>query len=167
MAKRKIKVTPGQNYSHLTVIKEIDPVQYGKYKTRMVLCVCECGKEREVRLEYLRSGHTKSCGCILKELSNRIRKTHGLTGTRLYRIWSGMKARCYNKNRKSYKTYGALGVSVCEEWKDFEPFYKWAMNNGYKSNLTIERIDPYGNYEPSNCTWIPFEEQAKNKRSKV
>ena len=78
-----------------------------------------------------------------------------------------MKQRCHNPNSSKYRFYGAKGVSVCEEWRnDFESFYNWAMKNGYKDNLTIDRIDPYGNYEPSNCRWATLQEQQLNKRKK-
>ncbi|WP_078379129.1 hypothetical protein [Sutcliffiella halmapala] len=164
MALRKIEISFGQNFGLLTVIKEVDSVIYKKRKKRMILCKCECGQETTVRLEYLRNEHTKSCGCASVKALIKHRKTHGLTGTRLHGIWNGMKGRCYNKNRKSYKDYGAKGVRVCDEWHDFETFYVWAINNGYEEHLTIERKDPFGNYEPANCEWIPKAEQAKNKR---
>ena len=163
--RRKIEVSPGDRYGRLTVIEEAPPIQWRKYKKRMVHCICDCGKTTTVRLEYLRSGHTKSCGCKSVDTLVSHRKTHGLTGTRLYRIWAGMLNRCRNKNVKSYKHYGAKGVRVCKEWHKFEPFYNWAIKNGYRSDLTIDRVDPYGNYEPSNCRWIPKGEQARNRRN--
>ena len=165
MAKRRITVSYGEKYGRLTVIREAPPQQWSKYKIRMVLCSCDCGKEKVVRLEYLRCGHTKSCGCNRKLISAKVRETHGESGTRLHGIWSGMLARCRNKNRKSYKHYGAIGISVCYEWLSFENFQEWSLANGYKENLTIERIDTGGNYEPSNCKWITKAEQARNKRN--
>lgn len=159
--RRRIYVNSGDEYNSLTVIKEVEKVK----SKRMILCKCICGNQSVVRLEYLCSGHTKSCGCdVVKKLVAH-RKTHGKTNTRLHGIWGGMKARCYNKNRKSYKNYGALGITVCKEWKEFQPFYDWALENGYKEDLSIERLNPYGDYEPINCTWIPQSEQGKNKRS--
>ena len=119
--RRKIEVSPGARYGRLTVIEEAPPIQWRKYKKRMVHCICDCGKTTTVRLEYLRSGHTKSCGCKSVDTLVSHRKTHGLTGTRLYRIWAGMLNRCRNKNVKSYKHYGAKGVRVCKEWHKFEP----------------------------------------------
>jgi len=165
MALRKIEVVSGQKFNYLKVVKEVDSIKSGKHKIRMVLCVCDCSNETIVRIQYLRSGHTKSCGCAVTRELLKHGKTHGLTGTRLHGIWAGMKARCYNKNRKSFKHYGAKGTIVCDDWMDFKPFYEWATNNCYEDYLTIERIDPYGNYEPSNCKWIPKSEQGKNKRS--
>lgn len=98
------------------------------------------------------------------------RNQNGLSNTRLYRIHRSMKDRCYKENHKSYKDYGERGIRVCEEWlgKDgFLNFYSWAMNNGYSDDLTIERKNMDGNYEPDNCCWITMEEQQKNKRSNV
>lgn len=91
-------------------------------------------------------------------------QTHGRSQTRLYSVWSSMKQRCYNRKDSSYKYYGARGVIVCDEWHKFEPFYEWAQRTGYARGLTIERDDSDGNYEPSNCKWIPAAEQIKNRR---
>lgn len=165
MALRRIRVIAGERFSSLTVIEEAESVKPGKHRIRMVKCKCDCGAVTTVRLNYLRSGHTKSCGCRSIEKLVEHRRTHGLAGTRLHGIWNGMKNRCYNPNVKSFKNYGAKGVTVCDEWREFKSFYDWAVVNGYRDDLTIERKDPFGNYEPSNCEWIPKSEQAKNKRS--
>ena len=88
---------------------------------------------------------------------------HGMNNTRLYRIWNGMKNRCNNQNRKDYYMYGGRGIFVCDEWQNFIPFYEWAEKNGYSEELTLERIDVNGNYEPDNCIWVTLKEQANNK----
>ena len=88
---------------------------------------------------------------------------HGQFGTRLYNTWSHMKQRCYNPNNASYLHYGAKGIKVCDEWQEFQPFYEWAINNGYKEDLSIDRINFNGNYEPSNCRWVNIEQQNNNK----
>lgn len=89
-----------------------------------------------------------------------------LRDNRLYRIYWGMKSRCYNKKYLWYNDYGARGIRVCDEWlNDFQVFYDWAINNGYKENLSIDRIDVNGNYEPDNCQWITPKQQARNRRS--
>lgn len=89
-------------------------------------------------------------------------------GTRLYHIWDGMKARCYNMNHVAYKNYGGRGISVCKDWrKNFESFYKWAIENGYQERLTIDRIDNDGDYCPQNCRWATYQEQSENRRNTV
>ena len=93
--------------------------------------------------------------------------THGMSDTRMYRLWEAMRTRCNNRNSKSYKNYGGRGISICEEWNDFETFYSWAMSHGYMDDLTIDRIDCNRGYEPSNCRWIPRVDQALNRRNTI
>lgn len=161
----RLDIEKGERYGRLTIMEEKPPIKPNGYKKRMFLCKCECGSETIVRLEYLRSGHTKSCGCLRSIKGSE--ETHGMAGSRIYLIWNGMKQRCYNEKVKSYKYYGAKGVEVCDEWHDFEPFYEWAIHNGYEDDLTIDRIDPYGDYTPENCRWIPKEEQPKTRRDRI
>lgn len=92
---------------------------------------------------------------------NRI---HGLTHTRIYQCWADMKQRCFNPNHKWYPRYGGRGITVCNEWLDFIPFYNWALANGYSDDLTIDRINNDWNYEPSNCRWATQQEQSLNKK---
>lgn len=97
-----------------------------------------------------------------------IAQKHGKSNTRLYNIWTHMKARCYNKNDQHYENYGSRGIVVCDEWKhNFMNFYNWAMNNGYRENLSIDRIDVDGNYEPDNCRWVDVKIQNCNKRTSI
>ena len=90
----------------------------------------------------------------------------GRSNTRLYRIWVNMKTRCYNINASNYERYGGRGITICDEWKnDFAAFYNWAMSNGYSDDLTIDRINNNGNYEPLNCRWASYSDQNKNKNN--
>lgn len=92
---------------------------------------------------------------------------HGMSHSRIYREWSGMKSRCYCKSHNKYYRYGGSGIKVCKEWMDFIPFYEWAISNGYKDNLTLDRINYSRNYEPDNCRWVDYTVQNNNRRMNV
>lgn len=156
---KKLDIKPGDKFGKLTVISE---AARQKDKRRF-LCRCDCGGEAVSTVSNLRSGHTKSCGCHCNEVRRALKTKHEGSGTRLYEIWQGIKKRCLNPNKHAYKYYGALGIKVCSEWLSFEPFRDWALGSGYNDNLTIERRDCNGNYEPNNCIWIPLSEQNNNK----
>lgn len=150
----------GKRYNNLVVIGRAENSKNGILIWK---CLCDCGNITQVRGSNLKSGAVKSCGCRRKNAKPTL--THGMSHTRLYRIWAGMKARCYSRNIPSYKDYGARGIAVCEEWRhSFESFAEWANNNGYSDNMTIERKDIDGDYCPHNCKWIPFNEQQGNRR---
>ena len=149
----------GQRFGYWTVIKREGRYNNGDARW---LCRCICGKEKTVRGGNLRKGESTSCKC--KRVPPNVK--HGLSKTRLHRIWETMKARCNNKNFLPYRNYGEKGVSVCEAWnKNFMSFYNWAMANGYKDDLTIDRINVFGSYEPSNCRWTTSLNQANNRRN--
>lgn len=129
------------------------------------LCRCDCGNEKVISGSALRSGVTVSCGCYRLEQANKANTRHNLSHTRIYTEWRHMKDRCLNKNHKAYSYYGGRGISVCPEWiNDVSVFADWAYSNGYKEGLTLDRIDPNGNYEPNNCRWISQAEQMANTR---
>lgn len=144
----------GQKFGKLTVLEYI-----GNKKWR---CECDCGNIKDIYSNNLRNGLTRSCGCLYKDAAIK-RSKHGKSNTRLYHIWMRMKQRCYYEKSNRYKSYGGRGITVCDEWlNDFQVFYTWAMDNGYRDDLTIERIDVNGNYEPNNCKWSTNLEQQRN-----
>lgn len=155
----------GKKFGRLTVIRRAGHT--GKETTWD--CICECGKSSTVIGRDLRNGNTKSCGCLQVEMARNSNIKHGGSArgnkTDLYARWEGMKKRCFQPKCKSYKDYGGRGISVCDEWKnDYGAFRDWALSNGFRPDLTIERVNNDGNYSPDNCKWIPKSEQSKNRR---
>lgn len=163
----KLKDITGQKFGKLTALKRVNN---DKQNCVCYLCKCDCGKEVIVRSNSLKNGNTQSCGCLQKQTAiitskNNFTK-HNLCNHRIYRIYRGIKRRCYNKNEKAFINYGGRGISICEEWRnDFKSFYNWAIANGYQENLTIDRIDVNGNYEPINCRWTDMKTQQRNRRN--
>lgn len=162
---RKIEVNKGERFGMLTVQEESSPIN----KRRTFICKCDCGNTVKRSLKALKKNSISSCGCYHAAYNNSPRperqsENHEFVKTRLYSIWCDMKKRCYSKKSRAYKWYGAKGVIVCSEWKNrFLSFREWALNNGYSDDLTIDRKDSDGNYEPGNCRWIPLSEQNKMK----
>lgn len=174
MVKKSHPLKIGQKFGKLTVlnleyIKEIQDKNGSIRKREYYKCLCECGNPTIVLKYQLTSGKTKSCGCINKEWAKTLRPIiHGKSKTRLYRIWANMHDRCMRKKCPAYKDYGGRGIAICNDWlKEFSNFYNWAMNNGYKNFLSLDRIDFNGNYEPSNCRWVNAKTQNRNSRQCV
>lgn len=136
------------------------------------MCKCDCGNSKVVQARHLTDGSTVSCGCYAREQHSKHMKetiskdgTHFMSNTRIYRIWGNMNNRCDNPRNPAYDNYGGRGIKVCDEWKSFENFYDWAINNGYTDNLTIDRIDVDNGYNPDNCRWVGRDVQSNNKRT--
>ena len=144
----------GQKVGKLTIIEKTKERLHNSVLWR---ASCECGGERLISSHQFKYQKVKSCGCTRK----------GYRKTREYTIWANMIQRCNNENSPRYNDYGGRNIKVCEEWTSAINFIEWAHNNGYEDNLSLERIDVNGNYEPSNCTWIELDEQAKNKRNSI
>lgn len=124
-------------------------------------CVCACGNTATVLGGDLRSGKSRSCGCLNRERLGAQSKRHGESKSRLYQVWKNMRRRCRDKD---HHDYGGRGISVCPEWNSYEIFRNWAFNAGYKDNLTIERVEVNGNYSPNNCIWADAQAQSENRR---
>ena len=149
----------GKTFGKLTVLEED-----GRIGANVAwICKCECGKKIRVKANSLLSGNTSSCGCGRIEAITK----HNQTGTPLFNVWRNMIERCTNPNYKTYKDYGGRGIKVCDEWREFEPFYTWSISNGYGKGLSIDRINVNGNYEPSNCRWATAKQQSRNRRDTV
>ena len=166
-----VKDKTGMRFGRLTVISRAgDRFANGK-RLIMWLCKCDCGNYKVIRSGNLKKGSsTRSCGCYKRECleKRKVSYVHGMSKTRIYREWQGMKCRCYTKSNTSYKNYGGRGIEVCEDWlNDFAAFYEWAISNGYSDDLTLDRIDVNGNYEPDNCRWVSMIIQDNNKRNNV
>lgn len=161
----RLKNLVGMKFGRLTVLERADDRVNKKGKhSIMWKCLCECGNIKVISRNSLLSHNVQSCGCLRAEKTRERRFRHGLRNTQLYRAWSNIKTRCYNPKKDTYAYYGGKGITMCQEWlNNFMAFYNWSMNNGYKKGLTIDRLNPNGNYEPSNCRWVTASQQQNNK----
>lgn len=149
----------GKQFGRLIVIAECE----GRY----LLCVCECGNSHVAKKQHVVEGKIQSCGCLMREVNRNLHTTHGMyQKDGLYRVWSCMKVRCYNQNSFAYRWYGARGISVCSEWlNDYPSFKSWAVKNGWREGLEIDRVDNDGNYSPDNCRFVTRAVNADNRRT--
>jgi len=153
----------GERFGRLIVIRKHSTIN----RQPWWYCRCDCGVEKVIKGDALRSGKTRSCGCLHREVFHNLITRHGSYGTKLYYVWNMMKQRCHNSKNKDYKHYGGRGIKLCKEWLNFSCFEVWALEAGYSPGLSIERINNDGDYSPANCTWIPLSDQKKNTRASL
>lgn len=141
------------------------PKETSKQKRRFGIYKCNCGNVFKTQIHTVKKGDCSSCGCIQKKRTSDTHLKHGKSKTRLYAIRNGIITRTENKNHGSYKKYGANGISMCDEWRNNpNDFIDWALSNGYADDLTIDRKNNDGNYEPSNCRWVNKSIQSQNRK---
>lgn len=157
----RISIPIGTRFGRLVCKEEVGR----KNGRRFFFCVCDCGNFKQVSIDRLRNGKTKSCGCLRTEICKNISVKHGLYGTRAYNTWCNMKSRCRNPNNKKYYRYGGRGIIVCDEWLDFKRFYN---DMGDPSEgMSLDRVDNDGNYCKENCRWADQKTQSRNTKRNV
>ena len=161
---KRIPLSPGDRFGRLVVIERVPSAYNPRY-----LCRCDCGRQLEVFGGNLRSGNSRSCGCLQRELLSAQRTTHGMSArdNRTYTTWLAMKGRCFNPHDgHHYRLYGERGITVCDRWLGPDGFANFLADMGERPDgMTLDRYpDPDGNYEPGNCRWATPAEQGRNRR---
>ena len=166
--KRNLEDLTGMIFGRLTVLG----IANDEFNNVTWRCRCQCGNIIDVPAGYLKSGDTKSCGCLKHDAVAKHNFVHGFSGEeRLYHVWKGMRERCNNPNSKSFKNYGGRGIRICDEWDSYLAFRNWALSNGYDESkpareCSIDRIDNGKGYSPDNCRWVDMATQAANRRQR-
>lgn len=169
MGKKQLDLI-GKRFGLLTIIEELQPHRYPNGTPRRKFkFLCDCGNTAEITINLVKSGNTKSCGCVRKKIASMLKYSHGLRRHGCYSVWQNIKDRCYNPKSEFYSNYGGKGIEVCDEWKEFINFHNWAVANGYETtpNPSIERKDISKDYCPANCKFIPYSEQANNRTNTI
>jgi hypothetical protein len=151
---------PGQKFGMLTIIREIPRFDKKGNKVRYVECLCDCGNLKRMFVSNFKKPWyaNANCGCVSPH------SKHGMVHTKLYKVWGAMVERCSNPHNHAYHNYGGRGITVCEEWKRSENFFKWALASGYKDGLEIDRENNEANYTPSNCRFVTRQVNTLNRR---
>lgn len=149
----------GRRFGRLVVIRRSDT------SPKHWVCRCDCGDEGDRFGPGLRGGKTVSCGCLRAARIGNLRRKHGKSDSRAYKVWQDMRRRCRDPRRKAYKHYGGRGIAVCARWQSFADFLADMGEPG--DGMSLDRIDVNGNYEPGNCRWVTLADQKRNKRTTV
>ncbi len=157
-----VKDMRGKRFGRLAVLGYAS--SRGSSQSAYWCCVCDCGQKATIRGQSLRSGETKSCGCLNQEMRHLSNRKHGLYGIPEYWVWHSAKDRCCNPNDAKFKHYGDRGIQMCQEWHDSFATFIADMGRRPKGRYTLDRIDNDGNYEPGNCRWATYAEQSRNNR---
>lgn len=152
--------------TRLTYLEDCGRIKYPKSTVILIKCRCLCGNEIVVRKPHFINNHTKSCGCLNKEKTSQINKTHGLSNSSTYGSWMSMIQRCTNKKMIYFNRYGGRGIKICDSWLKFDNFL---LDMGIKPNddYQLDRIDNNGNYEKNNCKWSSRLENCNNKNNNI
>lgn len=168
MPNNKVDLT-GRRFGRLIVRERADDhISPRGGRSHMWVCDCDCGNTKIMYGSSLLRGSTRSCGCLSVERQPFRNRIHGMSHSRLERIYNGMYNRCYNTKHDNYKNYGMRGITICDEWlSDHSKFYNWAMANGYNDLLSLDRIDNNLGYSPDNCRFVSMIHQENHRRNNV